>query len=205
MDVDFCLNKKREIKVFFSLFFPCVLCVSLLPLQDTHPFSLMVLALSINCTSLFSRHLPFYPQLSSVPSVFWLSPAFLVYCESASVLCVCVWETEKLWQKGAAWGMAEPCRCDGREDGVSRLLLTEAKWCHTVPLSDHLSALLASAQVIKVSCPSCEIKGYITKGQFGSVFNHIYCICITCSLFWPVLAAERITRMPSKSNNNNFL
>lgn len=66
---------------------------------------------------------------------------------------------------------------------VSRPLLTGAKWCRAVPLSDHLSASLASTQVIKVSCPSCEIKGHITKGQFGSVFNHIYCSCITGSLF----------------------
>lgn len=76
---------------------------------------------------------------------------------------------------------------------VSRPLLTGAKWCHIVPLSDHLSAWLASTQVIKVSCPSCEIQDHITKGQFGSVFNHIYCYCITGCLF--SLLLERVMRM----------
>lgn len=84
---------------------------------------------------------------------------------------------------------------------VSRPLLTGAKWCHNVPLSDHLSAWLASTQVIKVSCPSCEIQDHITKGQFGSVFNHIYCYCITGCLFSLLLVAERLMRM---DDNNNF-
>lgn len=78
---------------------------------------------------------------------------------------------------------------------VSRPLLTGAKWCHIVPLSDHLNAWLASTQVIKVSCPSCEIQDHITKGQFGSVFNHIYCYCITGCLFSLLLGAERVMRM----------
>lgn len=88
---------------------------------------------------------------------------------------------------------------------VSRPLLTGAKWCHAVPRSDHLSAWLASTQVIKVSCPSCKIKGHITKGQFGSAFNHIYCSCITGSLFSLLFAPERIMGMPTKKNNKNFL
>lgn len=48
------------------------------------------------------------------------------------------------------------------------------------------------------SRPSCEIKGHITKGQFGSVFNHIYCSCISGSLFSCLLVAERIMRVPTE-------
>lgn len=87
---------------------------------------------------------------------------------------------------------------------VSRPLLTGAKWCHAVPLSDHLSAWLASTQVIKAPCPSCEIKDHITKGQFGSIFNHIYCSCISVSLFLSLLAPETIMRMATKERNKSF-
>ena len=37
------------------------------------------------------------------------------------------------------------------------------------------------------------------------MFNHIYCCCITGSLFSLLLAAERITRMPMEENKNFFL
>ena len=87
---------------------------------------------------------------------------------------------------------------------VSRPLLTGAKWCHAVPLSDHLSAWLAYTQVIKAPCPSCEIKGHITKGQFGTIFNHIYCSCITVSLFSALFAAETIMRMTTKENSKKL-
>ena len=102
--------------------------------------------------------------------------------------------------------MAKPDHCVGGKGWrCPSPLLTGAKWCHAVPLSDHLSARLASTQVIKVSCPSCEIKGHITKGQFGSMFNHIYCCCITGSLFsLLLLAAEGITRMLMEENNKSF-
>lgn len=116
-----------------------------------------------------------------------------------------MWEREsETGRDGMKDGRAGPLwRRRGME--VSRPLRTGAKWCHAIPLSDRLSAWLASTQVIKASCPSCEIKGHITKGQFGSVLNHIYCSSITGSLFSSQLAAERIMTMPTKENNKNFL
>lgn len=84
---------------------------------------------------------------------------------------------------------------------VSGPFLTGAKWCHAVPLSDHLSAWLASTQVIKTPCPSLEIKGHITKGQFGSMLNHIYSGSISGPLVSLLPTAERIMRI---LNNRNF-
>lgn len=158
-----------------------------------------------NLLCLYS-HRPCSPLTAPLFSPFSLSPHFLppplITCLfSLPGSLVCPWHVragkETQGHYSAAWGMAEPEHCVGGKGWRCQSpLLTGAKWCHAVPLSDHLSARLASTQVIKVSCPSCEIKGHITKGQFGSMFNHIYCCCITGSLFSLLLAAERITRMP---------
>lgn len=139
------------------------------------------------CTSLFSLHLPFRPIL------LLSAPAFSVCC-GPSVCCVfvfSVWEREAETETDSMRdGRAVPLWWSrGKE--VFKPLLTEAKWCHTVLLPAHLSAMLASTQVIKVSCPSCEIKGHITEGKSGYVLNQIYCSCIIGSLFLPPLAAER--------------
>lgn len=145
-------------------------------------------SLCINCPSL--SLLSIYPF---TPFPLSFSPPLV----AAWRCCVFVWEGEaETGRDGMKDGRARPLwRRRGME--VSRPLQTGAKWCHAVPLSDHLSAWLASTQVIKVPCPSCEIKGHITKGQFGSVLNHIYCSSITGSLFSPRLAAETIMRMPA--------
>ena len=172
---------------------------------------------------LFTRLSPLSSRLLCPPSpFFWAAPslffcsvypfnlihslllhvtAFLLCRQPCCVFEVCVGETERESVKD---GGARPLWWR-RGIGVSRALLTEAKWCHAVPLSDHLSAKLASTQAIKVSCPSCQIKSHITKDQFGCMFNCIYCSCIIGSLFLPLLAAERIKWKPTKKNNNNSL
>lgn len=147
--------------------------------------------------SLFFLYLPFRPILSALLSspLFSLCPVLFCVCG------MCVEERTgdiKDMRHGRAtllwWGR-------GME--VCWPLLTGAKWCHAVPLSDHLSVCLASTQVIKVPCPSCEIKCHITKGQSGFMFYHIYCSCIS-TLFLPLLTAEKIMRLSTKKNNKTF-
>lgn len=149
----FLVKTKGGRSISIHLYYVCLLFFLCLPaiLTRTSPsidwWRLHCPPSPLTVPSFFSIRLPFHPIISLLRS----SPALFVHSLG---LCLC-----------DMCGRGMPDHWWRRGMGVSRPLQTGAKWCHAVPQSDHLSALLASTQVITFPCPSCKSKGHITKGQ----------------------------------------
>lgn len=82
-----------------------------------------------------------------------------------------MWEAEAETQRGRRW-----------HEGWQRLSVVMEKKSPTGARSASWPPPKSSKSLV----PSCEIKGSITEGQFGCALNHIYCSCITGSLFQPL-------------------